>query len=52
MWGMGFTIGPVMGVDFGGRKGGSFFKKCGKFKKLLKFSPRVPKPKKIKFLLF
>jgi hypothetical protein len=35
LWGMGFPIGPFMGVDFGGRKGGSFCKKCGNFKKFI-----------------
>jgi hypothetical protein len=33
---MGFPIGPFMGVDFGGRKGGSFCKKLQNFKKFIK----------------
>jgi hypothetical protein len=49
LWGMGFPIGPFMGVDFGGQKWGSFCKKCGIFKKFIKMGSRTPRPKKVDF---
>jgi hypothetical protein len=46
---MAFSIGPFLGVDFGGRKGGSFCRKLQNFKKFHKLAPGVPKPKKVDF---
>jgi hypothetical protein len=52
LWVMGFPIGPFMGVDFGGRKGGSFCKKLQNFKKFIKTGSRTPRPKKVDFWSF
>jgi hypothetical protein len=52
LWGMAFSIGPFLGVDFWGRKWGSFCRKLQKLKKIHKFAPRVPKTKKVDFLWF
>jgi hypothetical protein len=52
LWGMGFPIGPLMGVDFGGPKVESFCKKCGIFKKFIKRGSPGPGIKIDRFLTF
>jgi hypothetical protein len=42
LWGMAFSIGPLFGVDFGGRNLDRFCKKCTNFKKFIKWGSRVP----------
>jgi hypothetical protein len=52
LWGMGFPIGPFMGVDFGGRKGGSFCRKLQNFKKFRFGGSGSPRSKFIDFSSF
>jgi hypothetical protein len=42
LWGMVFSIGPFLGVDFGGRKWGSFCRKLQNFKKFIIMTPPDP----------
>jgi hypothetical protein len=43
LWGMTFSIGPFLGVDFGGRKWGSFCRKVQNFKKFRFGGPGSPR---------
>jgi hypothetical protein len=49
LWGMAFSIGAIFGVDFGGRKVGSFCRKLQNFKKFVFGGSGSPRSKNVTF---